>query len=107
MTTARPNRGTAFGLVTAAILGIAIISQPTLAHAAHGGGGFHGGGFHGGGFPGGGVPGGGVSRGGVYRRYRCGHGGRYGRGGGGAQPAISTPRPPGCWYKPLSGLFAR
>ena len=50
MTNARPNRGTALGLVTAAILGIAIISQPTLAHAAHGGGGFHGGGFHGGGF---------------------------------------------------------
>jgi len=55
MTNARPNRGTALGLVTAAILGITIISQPTLAHAAHGGGGFHGGGFHGGGFHGGGF----------------------------------------------------
>src|SRR6266851_801463 len=43
---ARPRRGKALGLVAAAILGIAIISQPTLAHAAHGGGGFHGGGFH-------------------------------------------------------------
>ncbi len=52
---ARPRRGKALGLVAAAILGIAIISQPTLAHAAHGGGGFHGGGFHGGGFHGGGF----------------------------------------------------
>jgi len=55
MTNARPDRGTALGLVTAAILGIAIISQPIPAHAAHGGGGFHGGGFHGGGFRGGGF----------------------------------------------------
>jgi len=46
----RPDRGKALGLATAAILGIAIISRPTLAHAAHGGGGFHGGGFHAGGF---------------------------------------------------------
>src|SRR5437660_3782640 len=58
MTKARLNCGTASGLVTAAILGIAIISQPIPAHAAHGGGGFHGGGFHGGGFHGGGFHGG-------------------------------------------------
>ena len=51
-----PNRGKA--LVTAAIMAIAIVSQPTLALAAHGGGshagsGFHGGGFHASGFHGG------------------------------------------------------
>ena len=52
MKNARPDRGTALGLVTAAILGITIISQPTLAHAAHGGAGFHGGnhGWDGGGY---------------------------------------------------------
>jgi hypothetical protein len=57
----RPNRGKA--LVTAAILAIAIISQPTLALAEHGGGGFHGGGFHGGGFHEGGFHGGGFHQG--------------------------------------------
>jgi hypothetical protein len=76
---ARPNRARALGLVTAAILGIAIISQPTLAYAAHGGGGFHGGGFPGGGVHASGFHGGGFQRGGV-RGWRA--GGRGWSGGG-------------------------
>jgi hypothetical protein len=62
----RPSRGKTWGLVTAAILGIAIISQPPLAYAAHGGGGFRGGGFHGEGFHDSGFHGGGFNRGGVH-----------------------------------------
>jgi hypothetical protein len=51
----RRKLGTATGFLTAAVLCLATIAGPNLAHAAHGGGGggFHGGGsggFHGGGF---------------------------------------------------------
>jgi len=75
---ARPNRRKALGLVTAAILGIAIIAQPTLAYAAHGGDGFRGG-FHGEGFHGSGFHGGGFHRSGVHG-WRT--GGRGWSGGG-------------------------
>ena len=87
MTNARPNRGTALGLVTAAILGITIISQQTLAHAAHGGGGFHGGGFHGGGF----------HRGEFHGGYHGWRGRGYGWSGWGYNPYIYSPAF-GYWY---------
>ncbi len=83
---ARPDRGMVSALVAAAIFGIAIISQPTLAHAAHGGGGFHGGGFHRGGFHGGGF-----HRDEFHGGY---HGWRargYGWSGWGYNPFISGP----------------
>src|SRR3984893_3157067 len=84
---ARPrNRWRVIG-IAAALLGAAVLCQPDLAHAAHGGGGgfhgggggLHGGGFHAGGFHGGfaglhnGFDGG---RGGHW--YHGWHGGRYG-----------------------------
>jgi len=65
---ALPRRGRALGLLAAAILCVATLSQPIPAHAAHGGGGGHGGGFggfHGGG-GGGGFHGGGFHAGGFY-----------------------------------------
>jgi hypothetical protein len=66
--------------IAAALLGAAVLCQPDLAHAAHGGGGgFHGGGFHGGGFHRG-VAGGHHAYGYGHRGrwYHGWHGGRYG-----------------------------
>jgi hypothetical protein len=49
----RPRKRRPVVSIAAALLGAAVLCQPGLAHAAHGGGGgFHGGGFHGGGFHG-------------------------------------------------------
>lgn len=72
------RRGRALGLVAAAILCVATLSQPIPAHAAHGGGG-HGGGF--GGFHGGG--GGGGLHGGGFGGFHGGalHGGGFHGGG--------------------------
>ena len=54
-----PSRRWRVVSIAAALLGAAVLCQPDLAHAAHGGGGgFHGGGFHGGGFHAGGFHGG-------------------------------------------------
>jgi hypothetical protein len=55
---ARPKKRRPVLRIAAALLGAAVFCQPGLAHAAHGGGGFHGGGFHGGGFHAGGFHGG-------------------------------------------------
>ena len=61
--------------IGAALLGAAVLCQPDLAHAAHGGGGgFHGGGFHGGGFHGGGFHAGGFHG---HYGYGYGHGGHW------------------------------
>jgi hypothetical protein len=94
----RRNVGAATGFLAAALLCLATVAEPNLAHAAHvggGGGGFHGGaggGFHGGGggfhsgglggFHGGGFGGfhaGGFSGGGVGGQWQ--HGRRDGRNG--------------------------
>jgi hypothetical protein len=84
--------------IAAALLGAAVLCQPNLAHAAHGGGGhgggggFHGGGFHGGGFHGGGFHGGGFHDGGfhaggfhgsfagLHNGFAGGHGGYWSHG---------------------------
>ncbi|HXO91830.1 MAG TPA: hypothetical protein VN849_13670 [Stellaceae bacterium] len=64
---ARTRIGRALRSTAAAVLCIAVLSAPNLAHAAHGGGGGHGGGgFHGGGFHGGGFHGGGFHAGGFH-----------------------------------------
>src|SRR6202047_4272979 len=80
---ARPSTRWRVMVIAAALLGAAVLCQPDLAHAAHGGGGgFHGGGggFHGGGFHGGGFHSGGFGgfHGGGF------HGGGFGgfHGGG-------------------------
>lgn len=68
--------------VAAALLCATALSQPHLAYAHGGGGGFHGGGggFHGGGFHGGGFHGGfGGSRGGEFHGDRS-HDGRFRNG---------------------------
>jgi hypothetical protein len=80
---ALPRRGRALGLLTAAILCVATLSQPIPAHAAHGGGGGHGGGGHGGGFGGfhGGGGGGGFHGGGFGGFHGSAfHGGGFHRG---------------------------
>jgi hypothetical protein len=51
----RPRKGWRVVSIAAVLLGAAVLCQPDLALAAHGGGGGHGGGFHGGGFHGGGF----------------------------------------------------
>ena len=83
---ARPNKSWRMMSIAAALLGAAVLCQPDLAHAAHGGGGGHGGGFHGGGFHGGGFHGGGfhaaVHGGGFHRGITGGHY-AYGYGHGG------------------------
>jgi hypothetical protein len=83
---ARPRKRWPVMSIAAALLGAALLCQPSLAYAAHGGGGggfhggggggFHGGGFHGGGFHGGfgGFHGGGFHGGGF-------HGGGFHAGG--------------------------
>ena len=79
-TKATPRKARAMVSIAAALLGAAVLCQPDLARAAHGGGGgFHGGGFHGGGFHGhvGGLRSGlGGERGGDW--YHGWHNGRYG-----------------------------
>jgi hypothetical protein len=79
-----PSLGSALWLLVAAIVCVAIVSRPTPAHAAHGGGGGHGGGFHGAGFHGGGFGGvhsggfgGGFHSGGFRNGYHGWHGGGY------------------------------
>jgi|SRR5580700_7045240 hypothetical protein len=64
--------------IAAGLLAAAVLCQPDLAHAAHGGGGgFHGGGFggfHGGGFHGGGFHGGVAN---LHNGFGGGHGGHW------------------------------
>jgi hypothetical protein len=81
----RPSKGRRVVSIAAALLGAAVLCQPDLAHAAHGGGGgghgggggFHGGGFHRGGF--GGFHGGGFHGGGIHAGAF--HGGGFHGGG--------------------------
>ena len=85
---ARPKKRWRVMGIAAALLGGAVLCQPDIAHAAHGGGGgFHGGGggFHGGGFGGfhgGGFHGGGFHAGGFHGGYAGVHNGFAGGYGG-------------------------
>ena len=84
----RPKKRWRAAGIAAGLLGVALLSQPDLAHAAHGGGGsFHGGGgFHGGGFHGAGFGGfhGDAFHGGGFNGRVAGLHGGFGDGRGGS-----------------------
>jgi hypothetical protein len=107
---AQPGKRRGVVSIAAALLGAALLCQPSLAYAAHGGGGggFHGGGgggFHGGGFHGGF---GGFHGGGFHAGFRGFHGdgsrGReFGRFRGGVFLGLGYPYGYGWDYYPDYG----